>query len=954
MSIRTTVRSLTITTLLAALCLAGSTPASAAPPTEAQACAATIAKAMSLCVKKATILHAVCYKKTNARCLDTDEKLLKTYSTVPLLIQKSCLQTQVISDAGYGPYTFPKLHEHFTNLCRSQSQLVLDRSFGIAGQRYADGDKTAQKMMQVAGKASVKLLSTELKKLGKCVTTGCAFDYSATVTTAAGKLAAKYPTFAATMGISPAEFMADSAAQVASSVLSPCDPLDSTRCVFPFPNDHFSLPGATTDSGRQVNIGRRAVFAPLSPDFTVDTSRWSEADGFSIGPMLLLNNVDIDLDETGATPLTDLDQTYAPDAPALLFDAETGDRELLWLERDLRGSTLADRPIIGRVGRNLKEGHRYIVALRNMKNSSGDPVPASAAFAVYRDSTPTTVLPVEARRPQMEDILDRLTSFGVDRSELYLAWDFTTQSSHSTSKRLLHMRDDAFDILGSASPAFNVTSTTNGVDGKVFRIVDGTFQVPLYMNGGGAPGTTLRTGPDGLPVNNGDFFTAGFRCVIPLAATTGGSAPAVPARISLYGHGLLGSHTEVDATNVRDFANEHNVVLCATSWSGFSSGDTLFVASVLADFTNFPTFIDRQHQGMLNMLFLGRLLKHADGLASHASFKVDGESMLDRSELFYDGNSQGGILGGVLAAVAQDATRFSLGVPGMNYSTLLNRSTDFSVYDNIFAVQYPNSTDRNLLLSMAQNIWDRTDPNGHVWHQIADPYANTPVKKLLCQVAFGDHQVAPVTMEVAARTNGMFIYKSDDDIVVDKPLPDVTPYYDIPKIPSFPFDGSALVIWDSGNPPPPIGNITPYEITNMDPEWADLEACAKAGTGGDPHSCPRRDPDARIQKSEFLKTGGAIVDVCAGLPSPGHVGPPKGGGAGPGPPPPPPRPPPRRPAGPGLRAVFLGLFAPAPIPPPPCPTNDCVMGRAGTNCDRWHVLPSFRASPTTAAGTLLR
>ena len=35
---------------------------------------------------------------------------------------------------------------------------------------------------------------------------------------------------------------------------------------------------------------------------------------------------------------------------------------------------------------------------------------------------------------------------------------------------------------------------------------------------------------------------------------------------------------------------------------------------------------------------------------------------------------------------------------------------------------------------------------------------------------------------------------------------------------------------------------------------------------GDPHSCPRKDPDAQDQKSAFLQTGGSIVDVCGGLP----------------------------------------------------------------------------------------
>ena len=54
--------------------------------------------------------------------------------------------------------------------------------------------------------------------------------------------------------------------------------------------------------------------------------------------------------------------------------------------------------------------------------------------------------------------------------------------------------------------------------------------------------------------------------------------------------------------------------------------------------------------------------------------------MIDTTRLFYDGNSQGGIMGGGLTAVAPDFDRAVLGVPGMNYSTLLQRSVDFDTY----------------------------------------------------------------------------------------------------------------------------------------------------------------------------------------------------------------------------------------------------------------------------------
>src|SRR4029453_1434357 len=343
-----------------------------------------------------------------------------------------------------------------------------------------------------------------------------------------------------------------------------------------------------------------------------------------------------------------------------------------------------------------------------------------------------------------------------------LAWDFTTQSTTSTSAKLLAMRDDAFSILGEGAPTFTVdTVNETSNPGQLFRLIDGTFQVPLYLTNQGLPGAELRLGADGLPENQGDFFTAKYRCIIPLSATTDGGPPAVPGRASLYGHGLLGDKGETSASHVRAFAFEHDFVICGTDWTGFAEEDQVVVLYALQNYSNFPRFIERQHQGILNFLFLARLMIHPDGFVSDPAFQVGGEPLLDLDAgVFYDGNSQGGILGGVLAGFSQDIVRFVLGVPGINYSTLLDRSTDFVFYsDSYFKPSYPNALDRSFLISFAQILWDQTDPSGHVRHTLADTYPNTPPKKILYQVAFGDHQVAPVSVEIAARSNGASIHQ---------------------------------------------------------------------------------------------------------------------------------------------------------------------------------------------------
>jgi len=195
-------------------------------------------------------------------------------------------------------------------------------------------------------------------------------------------------------------------------------------------------------------------------------------------------------------------------------------------------------------------------------------------------------------------------------------------------------------------------------------------------------------------------------------------------------------------------------------------------------------------------------------------------------------------------AIAQDITRGVLGVPGMNYSLLLTRSVDFAGYQPFLDTNYPNTLHRPLLLSLIQMLWDRSDPNGYAHHMTTDPLPNTPQHHVLLHEAFGDHQVSNVATEIEARTIGA---SQHSPALGAGRSYEVTPLYGIPAIASYPFNGSAIVVWDSGTPTPPTTN-TP-------------------NTGGsDPHSKPRSNVDARTQKSEFLKTTGAVVDVCSGMP----------------------------------------------------------------------------------------
>ncbi len=621
----------------------------------------------------------------------------------------------------------------------------------------------------------------------------------------------------------------------------PCDALDQADCLYPFPSDYLTKDDGTTDTGRRVHFAT-AGMPRNNMNVPVEIADYNRNDGFSPGSTILTHVPGVDLDQTGAAPITDIEESLDTGTPVVVINATTLQQHLVWVELDSNATNPAQQAMIIHPGVNFDEGTRYIVALRNMKDASGTIIQPASVFAAYRDNTPTGIAALEARRPHMEDLFTTLGNAGIARNDLYLAWDFTVASQRNTTERLLFMRDDAFSRLGSAAPAFVVSNIENEVDSLIYRRVTGTFQTERYVDSVTAP-ARFQLDANGLPIHQATTQPGSFICIIPRAALANAAATAVPARASIYGHGLLGSNGEVSGGNVRAMANEHNFVFCATKWIGMADEDVGNAIGILQEISKFPSFPDRQQQAMINQLFLARLMIHPNGFIGNAAFQdASGNPVIDTSDVFYDGNSQGGIFGGTVMSIAQDITRGVLGVPGMNYSLLLTRSTDFTAYSAFLYPAYTNQLQRPLVLALIQMLWDRSEPNGYAHHMTTDPLPNTPQHKVLLQVAFGDHQVANVATEVEARTIGASIHSP---ATLPGRHTDVDPYFGIPPIVTYPFDGSALVIFDSGSPAPPITNTAPT-----------------AGT--DPHSHPRNSVIGRQQKSEFLKSGGAVIDVCGG------------------------------------------------------------------------------------------
>ncbi|MGJ8668243.1 MAG: neutral/alkaline non-lysosomal ceramidase N-terminal domain-containing protein [Oceanococcus sp.] len=769
---------------------------------------------------------------------------------------------------------------------------------------------------------------------------------------------------------------ADLIEQELQAALRGCDPLDTAHCLYPFPSDHFTTQAVdgSVQSEARGGSGRRVNFNPLamprnSAGKPVDPSEWNRNDGFSPGQMIATYVDGLDLAATWNLPAAQIGVanpalSMQENAPIAVLEIQSDGSTIphpVWAEIDANADLLfpdacregggqvdgdaADefcgqaglgdvaRPQVGRAAllirpaKNFKEGRRYIVVLRNLKNAGGYALSAGPVFANCTSATPAGAPNIDARCEALRSNVLNVLPGQIDRSSIYLAWDFTVASTQNNIARLKHMRDVAG--LGQAcpqngqcsAPSFSIDEVLEPGEGNIEqgmqRQIHGTLTLPSFVTpsdsrplddpqiqsvltqmqaqfpeefdalfdpldeGGGiaasgsvppnrlyfspldAPDPSTGFDPlnpdgarygDGLPDVLGSINVP-FICTIPSQASA-----AEPARAGIYGHGLLDQRGAIRYDGVDDMSREHNYVFCAVDLFGFSQGDIPNVASTLVDLSNFGVVPDASQQGLLHYLALARSLRSANGFASHPAFQdAQGRSLFDNREIFYDGNSQGGIVGGVVLAASPDISRGSLGSLGMNYSTLLRRSVDFTLYSIPLYTAYTDELDRNLLFGMMQMLWDRSENNGYAHHITDNSAFGGPDNVAKLDPQFGDHQVTMWSADVMARTmgvpwDGSQVQRAAAELSQSKRHPDVQPGWGMPILdynnPQHASAG-ALVLFDMEKGGefadiPPIGNIPPK-------------------TGRDPHDNDAKDVRGRCHKAHFLRTGGQNIQTIPQL-----------------------------------------------------------------------------------------
>jgi hypothetical protein len=576
-----------------------------------------------------------------------------------------------------------------------------------------------------------------------------------------------------------------------------CNPFaTSEECLLPYPSAFFQVPDDATSTGFRVQVPQAAL--PLEPgDATIDVAPINTADGCSpAGPILLHFGVDIDAEQL--TGQQELMESLAADHPIALFDVETGRRILFLSEMDANRKDGFDGryAMIIRPMEPMEMGHRHVVVLSNaLRDADGSALESPPAFAALRDAVPTTNAILEDVRARYEEHFELLDANGYARDELLLAWDFVVASEDYLTGSVRSMRAEALEVMAGTGMRYTIDSIEESPNENVAAVVQGTFEVPTYLN----EDDVFEYNDDHHPIRQAVDQYFPFTMLIPASAV--GRSEALP--LVLFGHGLFGTGrgTLGASSLIATAANQVGMVVIGTDWIGLSGGDLQrIVANVIPDLNRIALVTDRLQQSIINHITLTELA--VGTLSDDPALRFGDGPLIDESRVYYAGGSLGGIQGSSFVAMSPRVTRGVLSVPGAGWLTMLTRSSNWNLLAPFVDTLYPDPLLQQIGIALIQSLFDHSDPVNLSRHLFERPLADAPADRVvLLHVAIGDSQVPNLASDMLARSLG---------------VPLATPsVYEVPGVETIelPTTGSALVqIYEPDRVVPnrpPDGNVPP-------------------------------------------------------------------------------------------------------------------------------------------------
>ncbi len=669
-----------------------------------------------------------------------------------------------------------------------------------------------------------------------------------------------------------------------------CEILNDVECLLPYPSSRFLEP-APTPTGWRVAFPDDALPAILGEGLSPEP--FAELDGFGPGTQPLFFFPDVDLAGSGAPGLDPLTRTFdarslEPDSPTVLIDAATGERLLHFVELDARIDVSDDptrQAIILRPGVTLRPGGRYIVAVRGLQHGDGSPVEAAPVFAALRDGAPSTIPALEARRARHEEIFGILAGAGVDRDALILAFDFVVQSQEHLTGKLLAMRDRTYAWLDAQVAAGNELfsvdeAASEELDcgaGGLWRDVQGTFRVPLFLDrnpltenmelgrlvldGEGLP-SFAREGPGGT---YDEIVDARFTVLVPCSVDD----PGRTVRPLLHAHG--------GGSDYRDPRLHHDTWNGARSAPGLPAADrnlplvaphlliggtdnhgfgrlefaglgASFLYKLFFEADGAPALTGRILQGQMNLLVLGRLMKHALFNSDPWFQTGEGRGVFPGpgDEMYMWGVSFGGYSAFIHGAVSPDVAKVLPAVAVVNFANQSQRDEVFDALDFLLPIVLgPDSMTHLLVTSISHDLWAQVDPVAYLRHLRADPLDGVTTKPVLHVAGWLDQKSPNIFSDVASR-----------DLALESLAGSFrTGLVGIPDLPG-PLESAYVSYWtalDVDDPAhfdylPPLANRTAPRAT---------PSC-------DPHILTWMTPAFHEQAGLFFRPGGLVENTCSG------------------------------------------------------------------------------------------
>ncbi len=610
-----------------------------------------------------------------------------------------------------------------------------------------------------------------------------------------------------------------------------CDSLDESHCALPWPSSLYLAKDETKPTGYRLAFGATTLPANAQ-NRHMKAELFDRFDGYGFGTpiMTLFPNVDVSDLPTEADIAPSVEST----SKSLLFKVTDSGLEQVphWIELDGFEEDAAQKMLFMRQAVILDQDSRYIVAFRDLQTTDGSPIEPSSAFAALRDGAMTDDPAVESRREAFETMFAELESAGVERDSLVLAWDFRTGSEANLHSFADAATELALEAVGEAGATFEFTEVqafSSAPDGDnydpntAYRIT-GTMTTPSVLDSQSAL-NKLAYDADALALS--EPASAPIHITIPHTATDGNAVGVL-----VYGHGMLGSSSEVFAGHLREMGQALGYIFVGVDFKGMSSADVNGVVAAMFDMSGITHLTEGTVQGIAQT----HVLAHAATTSLPGALQAVDSNITLTDDVQWVGASQGGIYGASILATSRTFERGILAVPGNNYSMLLSRSVNFEPFFDQLQNSYETFAKIHIVVAATQLQWDVSDPVTF-WRRLAQDEGPNGLRDSLLLVSKGDKQVAVVTNEILART-----YSE---------VPLMTPY-DSERTPwgaattTYPHQGSGQVLFDFGNPwPLPEGNTPP------DNELPD------------PHSRIAEVPEAAGLIGSFL-VDSTIVDVCGG------------------------------------------------------------------------------------------